>query len=674
MKKIYTLLLLISMSAVVSAQTFITEDFSSGAMPPAGWTIDNLSAQWSNSTTANAEGTVPEAKFSWKQTVATSRLISPQIDLTGYESVVLRFKHYLDNYGGGAYSIGAATRSGGGDWHTVWEESPTSHIGPEDLLITVDNDDVGQSDFEFCFYLDGNLYNMNYWYIDDISLFNPANLDGEMQAITTYPFVSGSTPVEGVVFNNGLTPITEIEVQWQANGGDIFTSNLSGINLNMGDSYAFSCNDLFNFPIGSYELQVWLSNVNGISDDNPDNDSLTKEISVVSHIVDRKPLFEEFTSSTCAPCAGFNADFVPWCETHEEEITLIKYQMSWPGSGDPYYTEEGGERRGYYGVTWVPWLVGNGSSYVNTDMGSVNNFFDDAVEIPGFASFVASRSSVSRGTIMDIDVTILPYANFNDFKLHVVVFEKLTHNNTGNNGETEFEHVMMKMVPDASGTTINLVDREPLTITQSVDLAGTFIEEWDDLGVAIIIQDFATTEVHQSGYAIENGIFATDATLIELNVDGILIPGFDPAVLNYFIELPEGTTEVPVVTGVATDPNATVIVVPATELPGTTTIDVFAEDLQTHLIYNIDFTVVAGTGDHYGDNIKVYPNPTTGLVNIDGAGKAKVAVFNITGILVAEYNNLTEGTIDLSTQANGIYFVKISSDNFVTTKRITLNQ
>jgi len=93
------------------------------------------------------------------------------------------------------------------------------------------------------------------------------------------------------------------------------------------------------------------------------------------------------------------------------------------------------------------------------------------------------------------------------FKLLLIVLEKLTTGNVGNNGETEFEHVMMKMVPDAYGTTINLVDREPVTISQSVDLSGTFIEEYDDLGVVIIIQNIATAEVHQSGYAIENGCF-----------------------------------------------------------------------------------------------------------------------------------------------------------------------
>lgn len=671
MKKLYTLLFLMAMSLGIMAQTFVTEDFSSGTMPPSGWSIDNLGAQWSTSSTANAEGTSPEAMFTWKQVIATSRLIAPQSDLTGFTSVVLRFKHYLDNYGGGAYSIGAATRSGGGAWNIVWEVSPNSSIGPEDLMITIDNDDVGASDFEFCFYLDGNLYNMNYWYIDDVTLFSPYDLDGEMASITTYPFVSGPTPVEGVIFNNGTTTINSVDISWQVNDGDIFTTNITGLNLDLGDSHAFTCDELFNFPIGGYDLNVWIASVNGTTDDNPDNDMLTKGISVVSHIVDKKPLVEEFTSSTCAPCASFNSGFVPWCANNADDITLVKYQMNWPGSGDPYYTAEGGDRRNYYGVTWVPWLVGNGA-FVNTDMGSVNSFFNNAVEIPGFASFVATRTSVSRSTVMDIDVNILPYANFNNFKLIVVVFENLTTNNVASNGETEFEHVMMKMVPDAFGTTINLEDRVPITISQSVDMAGTNIEEWDDLGVAIIIQDYATTEVFQSGYAIENATFATDATLAELNIDGVPAVGFNPDVFEYNIELPDGTTVVPEVTAVATDENATVIIVPTMELPGTTTIDVFAEDLLTHLTYTVNFTVLTGLEDNMASKIEVYPNPTTGMIKIKGVDDAKVSVYSITGSLITEYESLQ--TIDLSAQPNGIYFVKIYGDDFVTTKRITLNR
>ena len=61
--------------------------------------------------------------------------------------------------------------------------------------------------------------------------------------------------------------------------------------------------------------------------------------------------------------------------------------------------------------------------------------------------------------------------------------------NVATNGETEFHHMMMDMIPDANGSTISLVDRVPFTWSQMVDLAGTNVEEWDDLGVIVMIRD-----------------------------------------------------------------------------------------------------------------------------------------------------------------------------------------
>ena len=56
MKKIYLLTLLMAVSFWLSAQTYVFEDFSSGTFPPAGWTIDAHSANWTAEATANAGG------------------------------------------------------------------------------------------------------------------------------------------------------------------------------------------------------------------------------------------------------------------------------------------------------------------------------------------------------------------------------------------------------------------------------------------------------------------------------------------------------------------------------------------------------------------------------------------------------------------------------------------
>lgn len=133
-------------------------------------------------------------------------------------------------------------------------------------------------------------------------------------------------------------------------------------------------------------------------------------------------------------------------------------------------------------------------------------------------------------------------------------------------------------MPRASGTELDMMDREPAKITQAFDLANTNIEEFDDLSVVVLFQDYTSKEIYQSGYSIENKAYATDSQVTEIIFDKMPVPGFAPLIYDYEIELPVGTTEVPMVAAVSSDPNATAIVIPTWELPGTTVVDCFAED------------------------------------------------------------------------------------------------
>jgi len=671
MKRFYILLGLISLNFLIFSQTLIQEDFSSGEMPPSGWSIDGLDGNWTNSTSNNAGGTAPEAKFTYANQVTVSRFISPAIDLTAYESVTLRFSHFYDNYSGTDPKIGVATRSGSkGEWTSVWEIGPSGNIGPETMMIEIDNDDVGTSDFQFCFYLDGNLYNMNYWYIDNINLYSPFQTDAELTSISTPTYLNGPTEVGGIISNWGEDYIVSLDIDWQIDNGEVNSTSITGLAVATGESYNFVCDQILDLAIGSYDLNVWINKVNGSPDNNQENDSLTKTISEVSYLVQRTPCFEEFTSSTCSPCAGYNQEFVPWSNDHADEITLIKYQMSWPGAGDPYYTEEGGVRRGYYGVSWVPWQVADGMQ-IETNMGAVNAFYTDAMANSSYVSIVGNHSIT--GTTIDVSATILPFAGLLNSRVHIVVFENVTTQNTGSNGETEFHHVMMKMIPDANGTSVDFTDREPVTITDQVDLSGTFIEEFDDLGVAIIVQDFTGHNVYQSIYSIEDGAFATEDRLEDALMGGISYPGFDPDVTEYNMELPEGTTQVPVLEGIPMDENATVVVVDANELPGTTTIDVFAEDLATHRTYNFNFTVKVGIEDLNAENVSIYPNPNNGQFYISGIEDAVVDIYSIAGKIIDE-NVSTNGIINIEDMSNGIYFIKITTDKGIVTKRFTVSK
>jgi hypothetical protein len=664
--------LLVSMTYWVAAQTFLSEEFSSGTMPPAGWTIDAQSGNWSAEASANAGGVAPEAMLNWSPQFNTAtRLISPTIDLTGLTSVKLMFKHFLDDYAGSGYSIGVATRSGGGSWNTVWTVSPTGDVGPEEKIIDISNANVGASDFQFCIYFSGSSYNIDYWYIDNIVLFYPYNLDGTLSKITTQKYFQGATDVTGVVKNMGLTPITSLDITWTVDQYDVYTTTFNGLNLDFSEAFEFTCDDPVLYPIGGYDLNVYISAVNGITDDYPGNDTANQQISVVSHVVDRKPCFEEFTSSTCGPCATFNTSFNPWTAQHEDDITLIKYQMNWPGSGDPYYTAEGGVRRNYYGVSFVPWPQCNGS-FVEYNIGAVQAAYDEAILQPGLAKIAATHTL--DGTEMTVTANILPFADFSNFRAHIIVMENTTTGNVSSNGETEFHHVMMKMMPDANGTVMNVTDRNSVSITETVDLAGTNIEEFNDLSVVVLFQDFLGKEIFQSEYSVEDGTWAAENRCSDITVDGVTIPGFSPDVFQYTIELPEGSP-IPVIAATGMDPNSTVIVEPTWELPGTTWVDCFAEDLISHAQYMIQFDLGIGVDDPVepASRIQMYPNPATSDVIIKGKGIQEIQFYTISGARVSTMSGFSGHPIDISALANGIYTVRfLMDDNSLVTKKLTV--
>ncbi|MEN6315873.1 MAG: carbohydrate binding domain-containing protein, partial [Clostridiaceae bacterium] len=83
----------------------------------------------------------------------------------------------------------------------------------------------------------------------------------------------------------------------------------------------------------------------------------------------------------------------------------------------------------------------------------------------------------------------------------------------------------------------------------------------------------------------------TDASLSDLSIGDQTIEGFAPEKLEYFIEVPSMTAPIPVTTASAIDYNASVTIMPAAELPGTTVVRVTAEDGITTRDYNVVFSV-----------------------------------------------------------------------------------
>lgn len=508
MKKVllFSFALLLGMATMAQPRAmFLSESFN-GTSLPTGWSVVGQgSSNWNISATNNAGGEPNELWLYYNPTFnGLSRFVSPAIDLTGVSSVVFSFKHALDNYSG-SHVLGIATSSDNGTtWNEAWSQTYSSD-GVWSISQEINTPDMGQSNVKFCLFYQGNSYNIDNWYFDDINIFSMENLDIAVASVVVSDFYSSDdpssmaaeVPIGAKVFNYGATTITSVEATYEVEGEAPVTETFTVGIPSLGNTTLNFTTPITLNP-GGYTVTVSVNKVNGVVDDVLDNNEASKSFSVAMAKTDRIPMIEHFSSSTCGPCVSVNNQMNTFCNNNQGRFTYTKYQMNWPGNGDPYYTAEGGVRRVYYGVSGVPDIYLDG---VGTNNAAVNqNVFNQHAAEPGFMDIRGSFTV--EGTTIHVMADIIPFIDITA-RVYISVNEKVTHNNVGSNGETSFHHVFMKMLPDGQGTTVNFVagDIKHMEFTQN--MSGTHVEEMSDLEVSIWVQNHGSRYVYNSHFAYE---------------------------------------------------------------------------------------------------------------------------------------------------------------------------
>jgi len=229
-----------------------------------------------------------------------------------------------------------------------------------------------------------------------------------------------------------------------------------------------------------------------------------------------------------------------------------------------------------------------------------------------------------------------------------------------------------------STTDVPVVTATPNDVNAKVNITDAS-ELTGKASIHITAEDGVTTETYEVNFIIADP--SVDATLSDIKVNDSSISNFDPSTFTYNIELDYGTTDIPVVTAISTDANAKVNITDANELPGKTSILVTAEDGVTTETYEINFSISTSVEEFdSGIFINMYPNPTTGLVNISVDNlyytKGKIEVYNSISSLVymKELKDVDKSInkVDLSSLTKGIYFVKISIDEEITVKKLII--
>lgn len=347
--------------------------------------------------------------------------------------------------------------------------------------------------------------------------------------------------IEGEIINMGTQTITSFDLSYSINNGTPVTENITGVSLDMYDNYNFTHSTPWVPADGNQTVKVWVSNPNGNVDENPGNDTLVA--TTISYdptgVVQRWPLHEGFTSSTCGPCNAGNASLKTVFDNNPNKWVCIKYQMSWPGSGDPYYTDEGGARRTFYGITGVPNLQVQGGHIFSGNSGNYTaTLLNEAYNDPAFVELGADltidegKQEVYLGVYINNNIDLPPAT-----RLYAAIVEKETTQNVGTNGETLFDWVMKKMLPAAHGTivgpltqgsstseyftyTFNGNYRLPASANDPIDHSVEHsVEDFQDLIAVVWLQNTQTKEVYQAVYSsVKTGVTREEAESISAQI------------------------------------------------------------------------------------------------------------------------------------------------------------
>ena len=507
MKKTLLLTIALLFSTTIFAQ-LIDERFDSAEMPE-GWSImGEAEKNWSISSSNMAGGEANEAKLGWyPQFSGVTRLVTKAVDLTDIEGVTLTMKLYFENYNQNYKAkFGVATSSDNGNsWNTGWEQD-YNIVGKYDIEERIATSDMGKDNVMFCFFFDGVSENFTQFCIDNVKIKAQSNSEIRINSIDIYERIgSGPLDVKFSVQNMGNYNIESFEASYELDGYETVTETFT-TSIEAFGTETFTFTDKKNILPGTYNIKITITSVNG-GEDNLDDNAMVKTFDASLAEKQRIPMIEHFSSSTCAPCVLINSVMHKLTNENPGKFTYTKYVVNYPGIGDPYYTTESGIRKDYYQASSVPRcfldseLQVSGSAAQPVTKTKLLSRYD----VPAFAE-IRGAFDIDTNNVITITADIASYININNLKTFISINEKTTTGNTveyGGNGEKEFHHVMLKMMDNGIGinTTINAGEYKRFEFTYNMD--STFMEEANDLEVAVWVQDSLTKEIINSHYLYE---------------------------------------------------------------------------------------------------------------------------------------------------------------------------
>ena len=552
------------------------------------------------------------------------------------------------------------------------------------------------------------------------------DIDFQAVEITTpqFPNISDETiPVRGSISNQGNETVTSLNLNYTINGGNVVTQAVSNISIATGEVYEFLHGTPFSpTSSGDYSLEFWASNFNGKPDEENSNDTLNMIITVSDSIVN---IIDDIIGAFKDSLIGGRADglddptdldFHP--DFKRMELWAINRRVRSVGGSTTTYSNAG--RRGSQtseskvdGNSWHFMALPSGIAFSNNgNFGNSASIFnansqdgnsgqaftgpalwssDPAIYAqnagPGTNGShydMLHESPYTMGIAHEVDNAFWVYdGNSGDIVRYDFVADHGPGNDDHSDGRLsrypvpisrittgQDQTVPNHLVLDKKTDWLYIVDSKAGEVHRLDITSGTsngpgsgnqVFQQTEPLAEYINMSNITSEVIIDTGLVKPSGIELIGERLLVSDYDNGDIRVYDIA--NDFSYLGKFATGNDGITGIKVGPEG----------------NIWYTNMRNNELRKIMPIPTSINEIANNPNFKIYPNPSTGLINIDLGSEdylgLTVSVTNPLGQTILEESiSSRKVNIDLSAVENGIYFISFANENERFSKRIVINK
>lgn len=239
----------------------------------------------------------------------------------------------------------------------------------------------------------------------------------------------------------------------------------------------------------------------------------------------RMILVEEFTNASCPPCAAYNPAFNAILNNNPNNVVAVKYQVNWPGA-DPmnaHNPTEVASMVSYYGVSGVPNAVLDGNVWQGNPASFTQTLINNRAPVSSPFAMTLNHSfntDYSQITITGSITATQAFGTATNLRVAIIERDIYFCSPAGSNGETHFEGVMKKMLPNQNGTAMPAawIQGQVENFQFTWNLANVY--DKTRLAVVAWVYNPTTKEVQQAAFSPQQGM-PNDARITCNGIGGI---------------------------------------------------------------------------------------------------------------------------------------------------------